>query len=51
MTPLRPPPVLLSKVTINGTDVPYVNAATSNAGDTAALQAAGYPKPGDAPRS
>ena len=34
------------KVTINGTDVPYVNAATSNAGVTAALQAAGYPKPG-----
>lgn len=34
------------KVTINGTDVPYTTAAASNPSVTAALQAAGYPKPG-----
>ena len=34
------------KVTVNGTDVPYTNAAASNPAITAALQGAGYPKPG-----
>jgi MFS family permease len=34
------------KVTVNGTDVPYTSAAASNPGITAALQGAGYPKPG-----
>ena len=38
-------PVLIK---INGTDVPYTTPAASNAGATAALQAAGYPKPGAA---
>lgn len=33
-------------IKINGTDVPYTTPAASNAGATAALQAAGYPKPG-----
>jgi MFS family permease len=33
-------------IKINGTDVPYTAAATSNPAVTAALQAAGYPKPG-----
>jgi len=36
------------KVVINGKDVPYTNAATSNAQVAAAVQAAGYPKAGDA---
>jgi MFS family permease len=35
-------------ISINGADVPYVNAKESNAGATAALQAAGYPKATDA---
>ncbi|MEZ5764427.1 MAG: MFS transporter [Xanthobacteraceae bacterium] len=35
-------------IKINDKDVPYVNAATSNAATLAALQAAGYPKAGDA---
>ncbi|MBR2121260.1 MAG: MFS transporter [Pseudomonadota bacterium] len=39
-------PVLIK---INGTDVPYTTPAASNAGATAALQAAGYPKPGANP--
>lgn len=34
-------------IKINNTDVPYVNAATSNPATLAALQAAGYPKAGD----
>lgn len=38
-------PVLIK---INGTDVPYTTPAASNAGATAALQAASYPKPGAA---
>ncbi|CAN5457686.1 MFS transporter [soil metagenome] len=33
-------------IKINGTDVAYTTPAASNAGATAALQAAGYPKPG-----
>ncbi len=33
---------------INGKETAYTNAATSNAPLLAALQAAGYPKPGDA---
>ncbi len=36
------------KISINGTEVPYTKPADSNAGATAALQAAGYPKPGAA---
>ncbi len=36
-------------IKINGTDVPYTTPAASNAGATAALQAAGYPKPGANP--
>ncbi len=35
-------------IKINGTDVPYTTAAASNPSITAALQAAGYPKPGAA---
>jgi hypothetical protein len=35
------------KVVVNGKDVPYANAATSNPATLAAVQAAGYPKPGD----
>ncbi len=34
-------------IRINGKDVPYTKPAESNAGATAALQAAGYPKAGD----
>src|SRR5215212_9719522 len=35
------------KVVINGKDVPYTDAKTSNAAITAAVAAAGYPKAGD----
>jgi MFS family permease len=35
-------------ISINGADVPYVNAKESNPGAIAALQAAGYPKATDA---
>jgi Sugar (and other) transporter len=37
-----------TKIVINGKEVPYTNAATSNAPTLAALQEAGYPKAGDA---
>jgi len=37
------------KISINGTEVPYTKPADSNAGATAALQAAGYPKRGANP--
>ena len=33
-------------IKVNGTDVPYTKPADSNAAATAALQGAGYPKPG-----
>lgn len=36
------------KVTVNGTDVPYADAKASNPAVLAAVQAAGYPKAGDA---
>jgi hypothetical protein len=36
------------KITINGKDVPYTDAKTSNPQVLAAVQAAGYPKPGEA---
>jgi len=36
------------KVTVNGTDVPYTDAKASNPTVLAAVQAAGYPKAGDA---
>jgi MFS family permease len=36
------------KVTVNGKDVPYTAAAASNPAVLAAVQAAGYPKPGEA---
>ncbi|ERF83935.1 MAG: MFS transporter [Bradyrhizobium sp. PARBB1] len=36
------------KVTVNDKDVPYTDAKTSNPAITAAVLAAGYPKPGDA---
>ncbi|WP_398470392.1 MFS transporter [Tardiphaga sp.] len=36
------------KVTVNGTDVPYTDAKTSNPQVLAAVQAAGYPKANDA---
>jgi MFS family permease len=36
------------KVVVNGKDVPYTAAAASNPQVLAAVQAAGYPKPGDA---
>ena len=36
------------KVVVNGKDVPYTAAAASNPAVLAAVQAAGYPKPGDA---
>ena len=36
------------KVTINGKDVPYTDAKTSNPAVTAAVAGAGYPKAGDA---
>jgi len=36
------------KVTVNGTDVPYTDAKTSNPVVLAAIQAAGYPKAGNA---
>ncbi|UFX46096.1 MHS family MFS transporter [Bradyrhizobium sp. 41S5] len=36
------------KVTVNDKDVPYTDAKTSNPAIIAAVQAAGYPKPGDA---
>jgi len=36
-------------IKINGTDVPYTKPADSNGPATAALQAAGYPKPGANP--
>ncbi|MDA9500778.1 major facilitator transporter [Bradyrhizobium sp. CCBAU 11357] len=36
------------KVVVNGKDVPYANAKDSNPAVLAAVQAAGYPKPGDA---
>jgi MFS family permease len=35
------------KVVVNGTDVPYTDAKASNPLVLAAVQAAGYPKPGD----
>jgi MFS family permease len=36
------------KVVVNGKDVPYIDAKTSNPQVLAAVQAAGYPKPGEA---
>jgi len=36
------------KITVNGKDVPYTAAAASNPQVLAAVQAAGYPKPGEA---
>ena len=36
------------KVVVNGTAVPYTDAKTSNPAVTSAIQAAGYPKAGDA---
>jgi hypothetical protein len=36
------------KVTVNGKDVPYTDAKTSNPQVLAAVQEAGYPKPGNA---
>ena len=36
------------KVVVNGKEVPYADAKTSNPAVTAAIQGAGYPKPGDA---
>jgi MFS family permease len=36
------------KVMVNGKEVPYANAKDGNAAITAAVQAAGYPKPADA---
>ncbi|MCG6206547.1 MHS family MFS transporter [Rhodopseudomonas sp. HC1] len=36
------------KVTVNGTEVPYTDAKTSNPAVLAAIQAAGYPKAGNA---
>ncbi|PJG54744.1 MFS transporter [Bradyrhizobium forestalis] len=36
------------KVVVNGKDVPYTDAKTGNPAITAAVQAAGYPKAGDA---
>ncbi len=36
------------KIVVNDKDVPYTDAKTSNPAITAAVQAAGYPKPGDA---
>lgn len=36
------------KVTVNGTDVPYADAKAGNPAVLAAVQAAGYPKAGDA---
>lgn len=36
------------KITVNDKEVPYTDAKTSNPAITAAVQAAGYPKPGDA---
>jgi len=36
------------KIVVNGKDVAYTDAKTSNPAITAAVQAAGYPKPGDA---
>ena len=36
------------KVVVNGKDVPYTDAKTSNPQVLAAVQAAGYPKPGEA---
>jgi MFS family permease len=42
------PPGSGVKVTVNGKEVPYTAAATSNPQVLAAVQAAGYPKPGEA---
>src|SRR5207245_11367204 len=36
------------KVVVNGKEVPYASAKDSNPAVLAAVQAAGYPKPGDA---
>jgi MFS family permease len=36
------------KITVNGKEVPYTDAKTSNPQVLAAVQAAGYPKPGEA---
>jgi MFS family permease len=36
------------KITVNGKEIPYITAAVSNPLVLAAVQAAGYPKPGDA---
>jgi MFS family permease len=36
------------KITVNDKEIPYTDAKTSNPLITAAVQAAGYPKPGDA---
>nr|WP_225716270.1 MFS transporter [Bradyrhizobium semiaridum] len=36
------------KIMVNDKEVPYTDAKTSNPAITAAIQAAGYPKPGDA---
>ncbi|MEN3351817.1 MAG: hypothetical protein V7632_5452 [Bradyrhizobium sp.] len=36
------------KIVVNDKDIPYTDAKTSNSAITTAVQAAGYPKPGDA---
>ena len=36
------------KITVNGKDLPYTDAKTSNPAIAAAVAAAGYPKTGDA---
>ena len=43
-----PGPAGAVKIVVNDKDVPYTDAKTSNPAVTAAVQAAGYPKPGDA---
>ncbi|MBW7967627.1 MFS transporter [Bradyrhizobium sp. BR 10261] len=43
-----PGPAGAVKILVNDKEVPYTDAKTSNPAITAAVQAAGYPKPGDA---
>ncbi|WP_439407125.1 MFS transporter [Bradyrhizobium sp. DASA03076] len=43
-----PGPAGAVKIVVNDKEVPYTDAKTSNPAITAAVQAAGYPKPGDA---
>ncbi|MET3909231.1 MFS family permease [Bradyrhizobium sp. S3.3.6] len=43
-----PGPAGAVKIVVNDKEVPYTDAKTSNPAITAATQAAGYPKPGDA---